>query len=335
MSEQWNPSSFPTFFVSADWSKDHRKRSVHVAHLPARRIWREECRGWTLSALLTLAARLAERGSVLVGVDAALGVPAGYWGAVRARNWTGRIRPVNFVDWLGRLDPDSEFFEPVSDPAAWAVDRPFFRVAKGKGGRTVFTGRFEDGFLRPIDESTGANPMFAVSGMPGTVGWGTIALWRDLIPLLQARREFAVWPFEGELPHLLSQRRIVLAETYPGLAYAAALADNLPTCQWKVAKTKSEVRNLACELLEATLWVRQCEVDLGELEPARTDEDAFDSHLTAAAVMRCEVEGMALCDESCIDRRAGGAMLLAGPVDPTRPARTLDRKRRFKQDFGH
>ena len=177
--------------------------------------------------------------------------------------------------------------------------------------------------------------MLAVSGIPGTVGSGTRALWQELIPLLQEERSFAAWPFEGELSALLARRQVVLAETYPGLAYAAALADDLPACQWKVAKTKSEVRNLACELLEATLWVRQCEVDLGELEPARTDEDAFDSHLTAAAVLRCGVEGRALCDESWIDRRAGGAMLLAGPVDPWRRARTLDRKRRFKQKFGH
>lgn len=50
---------------------------------------------------------------------------------------------------------------------------------------------------------------------------------------------------------------------------------------------------------------------------AKPDEDAFDSHLTGAAVLRCTIEGTALCERRWIDRVAEGAMLLAGPVDPT------------------
>ena len=217
-------SSFPAFFVSADWGKNAGKRSVHVADLPGRRIWREEYSGWTLTTLLKLAGKLARRGSVLVGIDAALGVPAGYWGAVQAQDRGMRAKPADFIHWLSRLDSVQGFFEPVGDPAAWRVDRPFFRVPGRKGGLSDFTSKVDDGLRRPIDRLTGAKPLFAVSGIPGTVGWGTISLWQELIPLLQADREFAVWPFEGELPQLLSRRRIVLAESYPGLAYAAALA---------------------------------------------------------------------------------------------------------------
>ena len=315
--------SFPAFFVSADWSKDARKRSVHVADLSGRRIWREERDDWNLTRLLKLSIGLAERGSVLVGIDAALGVAAGYWGAVRARLGNRGAGQPNFIDWLSGLGSCSGFFEPVSNPDAWRVDRPFFRVGKGKGGRTGFTGRYKDGFLRRIDCATGAKPVFAVSGMPGTVGWGTIALWKELIPLLAGKRDFAVWPFEGELPELLSRRRIVLAETYPGLAYAAALANTLPASQLKVAKTKPDPREHVCELLQTTPWVRRLGVDLGDLEPVRKDEDAFDSHLTAAAVLRCGLEGRALCDHEWIERQAAGAMLLAGPVDPLQRARTL------------
>ena len=68
-----------------------------------------------LKTLLQLAAELAERGSVLVGLDAALGVPAGYWGALRERDWGMRGRPANFIDWLSRLAPDSNFFEDVAN----------------------------------------------------------------------------------------------------------------------------------------------------------------------------------------------------------------------------
>ena len=327
MTRHQHSPSFPAFFVSADWGKDARKRSVHVADLSRRRIWREERDDWNLTRLLKLSIGLAERGSVLVGLDAALGVAAGYWGAVTAPDWGMRGRPANFIDWLSGLGSCSGFFEPVSNPDAWRIDRPFFRVGKGKGGRTGFTGRYRDGFLRRIDCATGAKPVFAVSGMPGTVGWGTITLWKELIPLLAGKRDFAVWPFEGELPELLSRRRIVLAETYPGLAYAAALADTLPASQLKVAKTKPDPREHVCALLQATPWVRRLGVDLGDLEPVRKDEDAFDSHLTAAAVLRCGLEGRALCDDKWIDTRAAGAMLLAGPVDPLQRARTLPTRR--------
>ena len=71
-------------------------------------------------------------------------------------------------------------------------------------------------------------------------------------------------------------------------------------------------------------WVREAGVHLGDLDPARADEDAFDSHLTAAAALRCAVEGTALCERRWTDRVAEGAMLLAGPVDPTGPTRTLN-----------
>lgn len=311
------------FFISADWSKDARKRSVHVADLSNRRIWREERDDWNLTRLLELSNELAKRAPVLLGIDAALGVPPGYWAEVQALDWGNAGAPANFVDWLSRRSSGGRFFEPVLTPDSWSVDQPFFRVAKGKGGRSSFTARYEDGFLRCIDKATGAKPLFAVSGIPGTVGSGTRELWKGLIPLLAGEREFAVWPFEGELSELLSRRGVVLAEAYPGLAYAAALADDLPTGRLRVAKTRPEGRERVCELLQATRWVRHFGVDLGDLEPVQKNDDAFDSHLTAAAVLRCVLEGRALCDREWIDTTAGGGMLLAGPVDPRRRARNL------------
>lgn len=323
MTRQPTSPQFPAFFVSADWSKNTRKRSVHVADLSARRIRRPESNGWTLEALLHLAAELAQRGSVLLGMDAALGIPPSYWRTVKEQGWGMGAKPANFVDWIRRLDPDTEFFEEVREPDEWEMGRPFFRVPGRSGGLSGFTSLFEDGFRRRIDELTGAKSMFAVSGIPGTVGSGTRALWKELIPFLAGKREFAVWPFEGELSELLTRYQIVLAETYPGLAYAAALAAELPTSRLKVAKTRPGARMHACSNLEVAPWVRKYGVDLGDLEPVRADEDAFDSHFTAAAVLRCALEGRALCDREWIDNQAGGAMLLAGPVDPRRRARKL------------
>ena len=308
-------------FVSADWSKDRKKRSVHIAMPRTRCIRRAKSTAWDLAALLQLARELKEEvGQVLIGMDLALDVPAGYWRMVR-RGTAGGRPPRHFLDWLAGRDPESDFFREVRSPEDWHPGRPFFTVQKGKGGKTAFTRKVEGNMLRRIDAATGANPLFAVSGIPGTVGSATRALWKELIPLLKKReRDFAVWPFEGALPELLSDRRIVLAETYPKLAYAAALAESLPARLTPVAKTKREERKRFCDRLEKAAWVWEHGVSLGDLGPARANDDAFDSHVTAAAVLRCLLEGRSLCDAAWIDAEAEGAMLLAGPVDPARRA---------------
>lgn len=304
-------------FISADWSKDARKRSVHVAMPRTRCIRREENTAWDLEALLQLARELKEEvGPVLLGMDLALGVPAGYWRMVR-RDTAGGRPPRRFLAGLAGLDPKSDFFRGVRSPDEWRPCRPFFAVQKGKGGKTAFTEKVEGNMLRRIDEATGAKPLFAVSGMPGTVGSATRALWKELIPWLNdSSRDFAVWPFEGALPALLSDSGIVLAESYPGLAYAAAVAERLPTSRMKNAKTNRYWRKGICGCLEKAAWVRKYGVCLGDLGPARADDDAFDSHVTAAAVLRCVLEGRELCAPEWIDDEAEGAMLLAGPVEP-------------------
>lgn len=310
-------TSVPGAFISADWSKDERKRSVHVAMPRTRCIRRARSTARSLSALLRLARELKEEvGPVLLGMDLALGVPAGYWRMARREAADGRP-PRHFLDWLAVLDPESDFFREVRSPEDWRPGRPLFAVQPGEGGKTEFTQKVAGDMLRRIDEATGAKPLFAVSGMPGTVGSATRALWKELIPLLkESDRDFAVWPFEGALPALLADKRIVLAETYPGLAYAAAVAEHLPTGRMRIAKTKREAREHFCDRLAKAPWVREHDVCLGDLGPARANDDAFDSHVTAAAVLRCLLEGRALCDAEWIDAEAEGAMLLAGPVEP-------------------
>ena len=93
--------SQPRFFASADWSKDPRKRSVYVADLSERRIYRQARPDWALASLMALARQLSERGSVLVGVDLALGLPQSYWELVVAEPRYGQ--PATFIDWLEQL----------------------------------------------------------------------------------------------------------------------------------------------------------------------------------------------------------------------------------------
>ena len=302
------------FFLSADWSKEPSKRSVYVANLEDRRIRKAHpgSGGWNLDSLLVCARELSRHGKVLIGVDLALGVSRGYWRLLLAEH----RRPATFVEWLGELDPSGEFFETTKEPERWSAKRPWFAIPPGRGGRKSFEEKACDGFLRRIDQATGAKPLFAVSGIPGTVGSGTRAFWQELIPHLSGKRDFVVWPFECGVSPLHAGHRIVLAEIYPGLAYAAALAGCLPTRRIRIAKTRQAERDRACDLLARAEWVANNGVDLGELGPVRASEDAFDAHFTAAAVLRCVVEGVSLADENWIDAEVEGSMLLAGSVNP-------------------
>lgn len=316
-------NSPPRFFVSADWSKDPRKRSVYVADLSERLIYREARSDWALPSLMALARHLSERGSVLVGVDLVLGVPQSYWELVLAES--RHDRPATFIDWLEQLGNDGGFFDPahtVRNHGQWRVDRPWFLVPPGAGSLTSFKAMVYDGFLRGIDRATGAKPLFIVSGIPGTVGSGTRDFWRELTPHLSGHRDFRIWPFDGPLSELL-ERGIVLTETYPGLAYAAALAERLPTERTNVAKTKQEQRTRACNLLAQAAWVTAFDVDIGDLQNARQTEDDFDALFTAAAVLRCYLESTPVVDPDWIDATAEGSMLLAGPVDPSRKSKAL------------
>ena len=318
------------YFISADWSKESTKRSVYVADIDKRSIWKPSTPGfWNLEALLELANTLRQSGPVLIGVDVVLGVSNGFWRMALEKS--GRHQPKNFVHWLRNLDPGSNFFNINDDPSKWHVDEPWFPVRSGKGGRTSFTEKVSDGFLRRIDRETGANPIFAVSGIPGVVGAGTRSFWRELIPTLTCGREFTIWPFETDPSNLLHQHGIVLCETYPSIAYATALVDKLPTCRLRVSKTNQQQREEACERLITANWVTRNHIDLGELNALIKNEDDFDAHLTAAAVMRCVVERMPLTSQDWIDVIAEGSMLLVGTVDPTLKSRNLTTRSQNKR----
>ena len=115
---------------------------------------------------------------------------------------------------------------------------------------------------------------------------------------------------------LAASGRIVLCETYPRLAYAVALADELPTRMLAGPKTNRKWRSNACDRLESAAWVRGHGVDLGGLQRARANDDDFDALFTAAAALRCLLEGRALWRADRVDGVAEGSMLLAGVVDP-------------------
>ena len=313
-------------FVSADWSKDPKKRSVYVAE--NRSIYKAPAPTtgiWNLKTLLEFANTRRQSGPVLIGVDVVLGVSNGYWRMVLDKSEPHQ--PKNFIHWLRNLGPNIiNFFNENDDPSEWHVDQPWFTVPPVEGGLTSFTEKVSDGFLRRIDHATSAKPVFAVSGIPGVVGAGTRSFWMELIeliPALTCDREFTIWPFEDNLSNLLRQDGIVLCETYPGIAYATALVDKLPTCKLIVGKAKREQREKACECLATADWVTRNQIALGDLDALIKNEDDFDAHLTAAAVTRCVVERLPLTSQDWIDGVAEGSMLVVGTVDPTLKGRKL------------
>ena len=307
----WEPDV--AHLVSADWSKFPAKRAVYSASTRERRIRRYTPRGgtWSVESLLEVATELAREGPVLVGVDVVLGVPQGYWELVRQPRSSG-VRQT-FVDWLG--DQPDRFFETADGPEDWDSGRPWFQVAAGTGGLTRFTDHVEGGMRRATDSETGGMPVFAVSGVPGVVGSGTRAFWRELAPLLCRDRNFAVWPFESDQALRLSERRIVMCESYPRLAYAVALAEELPTVMVTWPKTKKAWRGLGCDCLKRVGWVGRHGVELGDLARARADEDDFDALFVAAAVLRCVLEKRPLWRGDRVDGTAEGSMLLTGVLE--------------------
>lgn len=312
------PLTHPRTMLCADWGKEPNKRAVYAAHVSARVVRRVESAAWTVAGALAEAARWTKDGPVLLAFDAPLGVPSSYLAAV-ARS-SPSTPPANFVELLRWALTQEDFYRGTSQEGDWCVERPFFSVPPGEGGlkRYAAAAAVESVELfRAIDRSTKANPVFAQSGIPGSVGSAAKDIWRALGPLLGGDRSFQVWPFEGLLPALLESGKTVLAEVYPRAAYATALldgtADQRP--RLSLAKTQPEVRAGAIAALKSAHWVRQCDVKLEGLDHALESEDDFDACLTAAALLRCTLEELPFHGASLESPTAEGGILGTGTVN--------------------
>ncbi len=301
--------------LCADWSKKATKREVYAASPGQRRVGRllPPAGGWTVGLVLAAAeVSRARGGAALVGFDAPIGVPESYWRAVGG---------TSFPAWLRSVAEDLRFFEPLSDPARWSLKRPFVRIPSGEGSRRAFEGRLaREGIdpLRKIDRLAHAKPAFIASGIPGSVGSATMDLWRGLgAALLQEATAPAVWPFDGRLGELARGPRAVVGEIYPRLTYARAAALDVASDlhPLSVAKTRREVRTAFLDRLsEPGAWPRRLGVQLDDLSFACDSEDAFDAFVTAAALLRCHVEGTPFSDPALEHPVAEGGILGSGGV---------------------
>jgi hypothetical protein len=317
--EERSPRTTEGVILTADWGMEAGKRAVYAADVSSRvvrRIPRNE--PWTLAGVLDVAMSMAGTGSAVAAFDVPLGVPESFLNVAAAIPlWRS---PSNFVDLLSRACEKPLFFAGTTDASQWAIDRPFFSVPAGDGGLKNYiaaAARHGVDLYRDIDRRTGAKSAFIKSGVPGSVGSAACALWREIGPLLGQDRAFRMWPFEGELPVLRASAPVVLAEMYPRAAYATALLDHAtrlrPTLI--VAKTQRQIRCAAIEALRATEWVRNLGVTIENLVEAEANEDDFDALMTAAALLRCELEGIPLHRPCVCSDRAEGGILGSGSVN--------------------
>ena len=306
-----------TTFVCVDWSKDLAKRAVCVADTRSRRVRRLLLPRIDCPTVIEAATRIVDDDDddVVVGFDCALGVPVGQLAAMKLPS---------FAAVLEHLAAHPRFGTPVDAASAWSVATPFFRVPAGAGARGGFEAAAQKqgvSLWRTIDRRTGANPVFITSGSPGSVGSGALVLWRELAAAMPGRA-FGLWPFDGEqVELLLQQRRVVVGEMYPRIAYAVALLD-APVPQrsrLRLAKTQKSGRVSALTALRQRSWVASHGVSFDDVDDAVASEDVFDALITAAAFLRCALEGVSV--GGAVDVAVEGGILLSGAVNLALPER--------------
>ena len=293
--------------IAVDWGKDARKRSAYISDLRARRINRLPFDG-RLSYLLDHAISL--QGPVLIGIDAAIGFPAADWKSLTQKK---EIRVRSFPDFLlgDTLLPD--FFDPVHAPGDWSPQRPFIRPPPGRWSLKAFEAASNGGFYRLVDRRLKAQPIFVTSGIPGSVGSGTRALWQELREL-HVGFSFRIWPFHGAINELLRNEQPVIAEIYPKACYGIALSENLPAPLLPISKTRRPARQSAIERLLASSWTSREQITIDDLDKAIDNEDDFDAMISAVALTRLFLERAPLEDADDIESRIEGGVLGAASL---------------------
>lgn len=135
--------------------------------------------------------------------------------------------------------------------------------------------------------------------------------------MLAGDRAFQVWPFEGDLTMLLKSDSIIVGEIYPRAAYSTALLDGPVELRppLSLEKTAADHRRSAIEALTNSEWVRGQRVSFENLDCAQANEDDFDACITAAALLRCELEGLPFCAPWLEIDRVEGGMLGTGSMN--------------------
>lgn len=320
------PTASPAAILCADWGKEPHKRAVYVADVASRIVRRLASDLWSFGTVLGAAEQWTNHGPVLLTFDAPLGVPQSYLAALKRQLPNEELE--SFLSFLRFACRSPRYFEATYSAADWRVERPFFAVPPGPGGRKGYqdaAATQEVELWRAIDLLTRANTLFAKSGIPGSVGSATCALWHEIGNHLKIDRNFCLWPFEGELGQLLESWPVVVGEIYPRAAYATALSAvrSAQRPPLSLAKTDGDVRRRAIYQLLCAEWVISGQVTILNVEEALGNEDDFDACLTAAALLRCVLEGLPLDSVRPDLGISEGGMLGTAVIDFSHPELSL------------
>ena len=207
----------PALVAHADWSMHAAKRWMACAVVrPEGYLALPPAPVGALESFWTRLGAAAPSGSILIGFDFPIGLPAAY---------AERVGIADFPLALERFGND--FYEVARTPQQIALARPFYPHSPGgRSRRQLLVGLGFESWQhlhRRCDRSTpdrqAACPMFWTLGA-NQVGRAAITGWRHLLaPARRGGVDVAIWPFDGTLADLLGTRRFVVAETYPGEVY--------------------------------------------------------------------------------------------------------------------
>jgi len=177
----------------------------------------------TADLLERLQKRRQEAGPVLVGFDFPIGLPRAYGRAIELQDFRTALMTFGRGMW-------ADWFKPAERPSEINICRPFYPLRPGKRGTvrkfhlTTALELSDDQLLRRCEHRFGdqraACPLFWTIG-PNQVGKAAINGWNEVLvrALSSTTMRTALWPFDGEITHLLERFECVLCETYPAVAY--------------------------------------------------------------------------------------------------------------------
>ena len=287
---------WPDVVAHADWSGDRRKRWACVARRRGDRYTVEAIGPVAdLGALFRLTAP-AE--SVVIGVDAPIGLPVAY----------ARAAGIDlFLPWLREMTAPAlaQWSRAAATPGDIAVARPFYPQRPGGARRAHLVeglgqSSFDD-LLRGCDRSPPlARPAASLFWTMGAnqVGKAAVALWADLVglPALQ------VWPFGGGLEDLVAGGGTVIAEAYPA-AFGGHLGVGFATGESKRRQPDRIGRASALAAAARRLGVElppQVRAQLCDgFGPAWTGEDAYDAFVGMLGVVNVVRGGRSAGPPAC------------------------------------
>ena len=207
--------------LHADWGTDPRKRWIARARSAGDGRAIESIAPWGQDGtpLERLGLRDDEPGPILIGLDFPIGLPHAYAERAGIASFRDALLAFGGPGW-------EAFCEVARTPEEISIARPFYPHRPGGTRRQHLAdglGIPLDALWRECERATptrpAACPLFWTLGA-NQVGKGAIAGWRELVAPL-VRDGAALWPFDGDLAHLLATRHITIAETYPAQYYAA------------------------------------------------------------------------------------------------------------------